>query len=292
MKAAIHEAWNKRRVTPKPSHSKVVISDTGKVFITTCNLLSGSMNSGVLEAGLLIQDWRCALSTLDALFEDGCIPSEIEKEARILRQSLNDAQESRQSTAHNKNLINDKLKEINNDIDHQRLNFAIVKFQRLLADLAERPVWSLIRTSHHRPLLEDCISKFRTRLVLASDGLRKNGLDKSMIDAISTTAAGTGGTLHVWWGRHAPFSKPIDEADERGRKDAASQLNQLRKMLLQRIGEFVHHSRINPWSHTLNCSWLKTRGLSSPPTTHSHLAIPCLSAAMLRSWEYCWTIQG
>ena len=230
MKAATSmRPGTKGGVTPKPSHSKVMISDTGKVFIPTCNLLSGSMNSGVLEAGLLIQDWRCALSTLDALFEDGCIPSEIEKEARILRQSLNDAQESRQSTAHNKNLINDKLKEINNDIDHQRLNFAIVKFQRLLADLAERPVWSLIRTSHHRPLLEDCISKFRTRLVLASDGLRKNGLDKSMIDAISTTAAGTGGTLHVWWGRHAPFSKPIDEADERGRKDAASQLNQLRK---------------------------------------------------------------
>lgn len=227
--AATLRPGTKGGVTPKPSHSKVVISDTGKVFITTCNLLSGSMNSGVLEAGLLIQDSRCALSTLDALFEDGCIPTEIEKEAQLLWQSLNDAQISSQSGAYNKNLVDEKLKEINNDINEQRLNFAIVKFQRLLADLAERPVWSLVRTSHHRPLLEDCISKFQTRLVLASDGLRKNGLDKSMINAISNTAAGTGGTLHVWWGRHAPFSKPIDEADERGRKDAASQLNQLRK---------------------------------------------------------------
>jgi hypothetical protein len=76
--------------------------------------------------------------------------------------------------------------------------------------------------------LLDSVERFNKRLVLASDGLRSNGLDLATIESIHQQARKEKATVHVWWGRHPPYSKPLDEVDERGRKDAARQLNELR----------------------------------------------------------------
>jgi hypothetical protein len=43
-------------VSAIPTHSKIIVSDTGMIFLCSCNLFSGSFDSGVLESGLLIKD--------------------------------------------------------------------------------------------------------------------------------------------------------------------------------------------------------------------------------------------
>jgi len=98
----------------------------------------------------------------------------------------------------------------------------------MLRDIAERPTWSLIRTLEHRPFMADCIERFDKRIVMASDGLRSNGLDKATIRRIGQRASKSGASVHIWWGRHAPGSKPFDEVDKRGRNEAKNQLAKLR----------------------------------------------------------------
>ena len=84
-----------------------------------------------------------------------------------------------------------------------------------MRDIAERPTWSLIRTLEHRSFMADCIERFDKRIVMASDGLRSNGLDKATIQRIGQRASKSGASVHIWWGRHAPGSKPFDEVDKR-----------------------------------------------------------------------------
>ena len=65
---------------------------------------------------------------------------------------------------------------------------------------------------------------------MASDGLRSNGLDKATINKIHQRASKSGATVQIWWGRHTPYSKPYDDTDKRGRKEAKSRLSELRNL--------------------------------------------------------------
>ncbi len=125
-------------------------------------------------------------------------------------------------------VVEKQIEDIKNDIKSGQDWYAYTKLERMLRDIAERPTWSLIRTLEHRPFMADCIERFEKRIVMASDGLRSNGFDKATIRRIGQRASKSGATVHIWWGRHAPGSKPFDELDARGRKDAKNQLAKLR----------------------------------------------------------------
>lgn len=212
-------------ISPKSSHAKVILSDTGKVFICSCNLFSGSLESGVLETGLLIRDIECAKSILDVLFEEDWISEETSKEAEKIRSDLEKIHSEPVSFHQSR-----KLSKIRYNIKQGRHSQAFSELETLLMQISERPVWSLIRTLEHRPLMADCIERFDRRLVMASDGLRNNGLDKATINRIGQRATESKSTVHIWWGRHAPGSKPFDERDKRGRKEASDRLHKLRKL--------------------------------------------------------------
>ena len=212
-------------ISPKSSHAKVILSDTGKVFICSCNLFSGSLESGVLETGLLIRDIECAKSILDVLFEEDWISEETSKEAEKIRSDLEKIHSEPVSFHQSR-----KLSKIRYNIKKGRHSQAFSELETLLMQISERPVWSLIRTLEHRPLMADCIERFDRRLVMASDGLRNNGLDKATINRIGQRATESKSTVHIWWGRHAPGSKPFDERDKRGRKEASDRLHKLRKL--------------------------------------------------------------
>ena len=207
------------------NHSKIIISDTGTILIGSCNLFSGALDSGVLESGLLIEDLECAKSILEVILE--------EKWHSIKQVSKLKQMKNKLENTHNIQYIPDltkKIAEIKKNLQDGDYWYAIPKLDRMLFEISERPVWSFVKNLQHRPFMEDCFEKFENRLVMASDGLRSNGLDKASIQRIGERATQTNATLHVWWGRHAPKSKPFDEIDKRGRKEAASRLNELRRL--------------------------------------------------------------
>ena len=212
-------------VSPKSSHTKLVISDTGMALICSCNLFSGSLESGVLESGLLIKDIHCAKSMLEVSNDEGWMPTELVKDTDKMYAYLGKTKFPKFSRM---NVVEKQIAEIKNDIKSGEDWYAYTKLERMLRDIAERPTWSLIRTLEHRPFMADCIERFDKRIVMASDGLRSNGLDKATIRRIGQRASKSKASVHIWWGRHAPGSKPFDEVDKRGRKEAKNQLAQLR----------------------------------------------------------------
>ena len=212
-------------VSPKSSHTKLVISDTGMALICSCNLFSGSLESGVLESGLLIKDIHCAKSMLEVSNEEEWIPTELVNDTDKMYSDLGKIKRTKFSLM---NVVEKQIADIKNDIKSGEDWYAYTKLERMLRDIAERTTWSLIRTLEHRPFMADCIERFDKRIVMASDGLRSNGLDKATIRRIGQRASKSGASVHIWWGRHAPGSKPFDEVDKRGRKEAKNQLTQLR----------------------------------------------------------------
>lgn len=218
-------------VSPKSSHTKLVISDTGMVFICSCNLFSGSLESGVLESGLLINDIQCAKSILEVSNEERWVPKQLVKDIDKMYSGLG---KIKQPTFALMEVVEKKIAEIKKDIKNGGEWYAYSKLERMLRDIAEKPVWSLIRTLEHRPFMADCIERFDKRIVMASDGLRSNGLDKATIQRIDQRASKSSASVHLWWGRHAPNSKPFDETDKRGRREAKSRLNELRKLANER----------------------------------------------------------
>ena len=214
-------------ISPKSSHAKLAISDTGTVFICSCNLFSGSLESGVLESGLLIKDIHCAKSMLEVSNEEDWVPSQLIKDTNKMNSDLEKIKHPNFALM---DVVEKQIAEIKNDIIKSGEDwYAYTKLERLLRDIAERPTWSLIRTLEHRPFMADCIERFDERIVMASDGLRSNGLDKATIRRIAQRASKNQASVHIWWGRHAPKSRPFDVVDKRGREEAMKQLQQLRQ---------------------------------------------------------------
>ena len=212
-------------ISPKSSHTKLVISDTGMAFICSCNLFSGSLESGILESGLLIKDIQCAKSMLEVSNEEEWVPNQLVKD---IDKMYSDLGKIKHPNVDLMGVVEKQIAEIKKDIKEGEEWYAYTKLERMLRDIAERPAWSLIRTLEHRPFMADCIERFDTRIVMASDGLRSNGLDKATIWRIGQRASKSRSSVHIWWGRHAPNSKPFDEVDKRGRQEAKKQLKQLR----------------------------------------------------------------
>ena len=228
-KLATDKRFNlKGGISPKSSHAKIIISDTGMVFICSCNLFSGSMESGVLESGLHIKDIQCAKSILEVFREEEWVPQKMVKDIDMIYSNLEEIQ---QTTVNQMDIYKSKITKIRNDINKGKSKHnTYPKLERILRDIAERPVWSLIRTLEHRSFMLDCIERFDNRIVMGSDGLRSNGLDKATIRTIDERASKNGSTVQIWWGRHAPNSKPFDEIDKRGRIEAKNRLKALRDL--------------------------------------------------------------
>jgi len=232
-------------ISPKSSHTKLVISDTGMVFICSCNLFSGSLEAGVLESGLLIKDIQCAKSMLEVANEEEWVPNQLVKDIDKMYSDLGKIKHPNLALM---GVVEKQIAEIKNDIEEGEDWYAYTKLERMLRDIAERPTWSLIRTLEHRPFMADCIERFDNRIVMASDGLRSNGLDKATIRRIGQRASKSRSAVHIWWGRHPPNSKPFDEVDKRGRQEAKKQLAQLRNFGVKEknAGKKGRIQRINP----------------------------------------------
>lgn len=214
-------------ITTKPSHAKLIVSDTGSAFISSCNLFSGAFDSGVLESGLILNDKTCAMSILEEVLDGEWLSGVQSEEVEAILNQLKSKQEP--SVRVSGGTIR-RLRKYRNNYAKGRTSFQRMKFEFLLRDIAERPVWSLLREHQHRPFMHDCIDRFETNITLASDGLRSNGLDLATIQKLNSQADKHRATVRIWWGRHAPGSKPFDEIDKRGRKEAKQRLQKLSQL--------------------------------------------------------------
>lgn len=250
-------------VSPKSSHAKIIVSDTGRALITSCNLFSGSFESGVLESCLSIDDGFCAASILSECIEGEWIPEECISQVHGMRDQLLEAHSGKSCSAR---FLVKEARKLKSKYKKSQSKKPLIVFENLLRDASERPIWSLLTVDQHRPFMMDCIDRFTRRIVMASDGLRSNGLDKATIAKVHQQAAKTNANVHVWWGRSAPNSKPFDEIDKRGRKEAKDRLSQLQEL----------SRKDKPWR-------LLPRNTFEPMETHAKMFIVDDSRLMISS---------
>ncbi len=216
-------------VAEAPTHAKVVVSDSGMAFITTCNLLSSDPSKFVLESGFLIDDAKLANKIVESVLEESWIPRECKVEVEQLRVALSMRDFPKMDTT----ILREKMKKTLTSLksEGRKAKFGLVALDNQLQKIAERPRYRLIKNLEHRDVLIDSAERFYTRLVLASDGLKEKGLDKATIKSIVNRCKSNKkkGTIQIWWGRDASDSRPYNEEGKRGRKQARSRLEMFRQ---------------------------------------------------------------
>ena len=216
-------------VAEAPTHAKVVVSDTGMVFITTCNLLSSDPSKFVLESGFLIEDAELANKIIELVLEESWVPRDSKVEVDQLRVALSMRDFPKMDTT----ILREKMKKTLTSLKSggRKAAFGLVALDNQLQKVAERPRYRLIKNLEHRDVLIDSAERFYTRLVLASDGLKEKGLDKATIKSIVNRCKSNKKkwTIQIWWGRDAPDSRPYNEEGKRGRKQARSRLEMFRQ---------------------------------------------------------------
>ena len=223
----LEEARARIEVTKRASHAKFVISDTGMVWIGSCNLLSAAPTSWVLETGLVIEDKRVASEIINHVIEEGWLSEQgnnfissmiVEtpnKKYNIRPKKLRRLLEVIELAERNKEewLKGNKAQLI------KTLDDLISRLRKI----SERPRWSIIKTEQHRPAMLDLIRKSRKRIVIGSDAVRERGLDLSTIREISSRPANAENraskfAVQVFWGRQDPshVKKNDEEIREAG----------------------------------------------------------------------------
>lgn len=234
--------------TKRACHAKFVISDTGMVWIGSCNLLSAAPTSWVLESGLVIEDRGVASEIINHIIEEEWLSEESsnfissmidtlpQHSPHLVRNSV------RKRVNKHVKLIKKGMEELSDGNINQNTLNRLVSLISTLLTLCERPQWSLIKTNQHRPAMLDLIRQSRKRIVIGSDAVRKRGLDLSTIREISSRPADAENraskfSVQVFWGRQDPnyvkkYNEEIEDArarikllrdevwkhDERGKK--------------------------------------------------------------------------
>ena len=222
--------------TKRACHAKFVISDTGMVWIGSCNLLSAAPTSWVLESGLVIEDRGVASEIINHVIEEGWLSEEssnfISSMIDTTPQSSSPLVRNEVRTRVNKLVksIKGGMKELGDGNINQNTLDRLLRLISTLLTLCERPQWSLVKTDQHRPAMLDLIRQSRKRIVIGSDAVRKRGLDLSTIREISSRPADAENraskfAVQIFWGRQDPdYVKKTDEEI----KDARDRIKLLR----------------------------------------------------------------
>ena len=266
----LEETRARIEVTKRASHAKFVISDTGMVWIGSCNLLSTAPTSWVLETGVVIEDKRVASEIINHVIEEGWLSE----------QGNNFISSMIVETPYKKYGIKPRMGHLIGVIEtaemqkgkgmgsRRRKDLLIDTLDDLISILrkiTERPRWSIIKTEQHRPAMLDLIRQSRKRIVIGSDAVRERGLDLSTIREISSRPADTENraskfAVQVFWGRQDPSHVKKNDEDI---KEAGARI----KLLRQEVWKHDKGGKGAP-KGALRSKFLPDRSLE-PMLTHS-----------------------
>ena len=208
-----------------PSHAKFVISDTGKFWLGSCNLLSSATGSQNSEVGVLIQDVNATSELLDLV-----IPWFRKQEQETIQQMKEIlGKQKRETEPVPKHLLScaENLREFTDsdglfNKEEQKILLKQINLARSsLYTLMRRPNYHFLRTEEHRSFLIDTIAGSRHSIAIASDQLRPTGLDPTLRNIILGKYAPAhpnhlGFETRLYWGRQWEHSKNLEDDVKEG----------------------------------------------------------------------------
>lgn len=220
------EMLGKKVTTTKiPSHAKFVVSDTGKFWIGSCNLLSSSPGSQIAETGVLVDDPKAALLLLMHV-ENWFREDEFKAIQRMkLALSKMNAEPSLE-IEELKSLIStakafvDNSETIRGRKVYNKLANSVKQF---LKRIKSKPHFVFLTTEEHRSFVIDSIALAQTSIALASDQLRPTGFDLTIRNLILKKYDKSNPTFshfetRIYWGRQWDKSPHLDEEVEEAKK--------------------------------------------------------------------------
>jgi phosphatidylserine/phosphatidylglycerophosphate/cardiolipin synthase-like enzyme len=210
--------------TKIPSHAKFVVSDTGKFWIGSCNLLSSSPGSQISETGVLVDDPKAALLLLEHVeswFREDEFETiermklelrKIEPKPLIYVEELNVLIEDTRAYIE----VPDESK------GRKEYNKLAKSVKGFLKKIKSKPRFSFLTTEKHRSFVIDSIALAQTSISLASDQLRPIGFDLTIRNLILRKYEKSNPTFstfetRIYWGRQWDKSPHFDDEVEAGK---------------------------------------------------------------------------
>ena len=210
--------------TKIPSHAKFVVSDTGKFWIGSCNLLSSSPGSQISETGVLVDDPKAALLLLEHV-ESWFRTDEFETIQRM-KHALSKIEAEPLSYTEELNLLLKDVRTYGQVPDENNGRKAYNKLVRsvkgFLKRIKSKPRFSFLTTEKHRSFVIDSIALAQTSISLASDQLRPIGFDLTIRNLIlrkyeKSNPAFSHFETRIYWGRQWDKSPHLDDEVEAGK---------------------------------------------------------------------------
>jgi phosphatidylserine/phosphatidylglycerophosphate/cardiolipin synthase-like enzyme len=213
LEARLRKAVPSTRVilTTRRTHLKVVLSDSGRSWIGSCNLFSCAPGSDVFESGVIVDGPPTA--RLRQVLRD-----HVPNEAHDL---IPDSESHKPTlTATTRAALEDWQKRLLGWKGEEDLG--LDSLQVLLQSIAEAPVVQVVHTGETRQAVLDLVECAQHRLLLATDRIKPAGLDPQLTNRLtdrpySGRRAGRF-TYHFAWGREDPAHVRDNEAIDVGRK--------------------------------------------------------------------------
>lgn len=213
--------------TELPSHAKFVVSDTGKFWLGSCNLLSSAPGSQNSEVGVLVNDARAAIKLLEHV--EPWFRKDEQKTIQRMKKDLGKIEPPPKPSidellVYSKHILDLELN--GQPIDKKTkktLNHLIRDAKDFVLTLLRRPRYNFLDTKQHRSFVIDSVASVKSEISLASDQLRPTGFDPTLRNLVLgkyTTPNPDHLTFQtrIYWGRQWAESSHLDNEVKEGQK--------------------------------------------------------------------------
>ena len=226
--------------TKRRTHAKLAINDQGHCWVGSYNLLSGAPGSDTTECGVLIHSIPFSENLIQKLLEWDEGNTDLLKLGQNLA-NLDDRVFKISEKTYNMvaKACSRPVFQSSDSEDIGKMKYYMGLIIHFFKDISERPVVRVVDTDEHRDVLLELVRDSKEKILIASDRVKKHGLDKALIRLLSRRET------RLLWGREDPkaYNKKSKDLTE-GIKLVKSLEKSMKQTLLTSFKPMMNHSKL------------------------------------------------
>ena len=212
----------------------------GHCWVGSYNLLSGAPGSDTTECGVLIHSIPFSKNLIHKLLEW----DEGNEKLLEIRESLENLEEkvfkikNKGITRMCKRLLTELSKKTR-DLSYEKMRIEVHYIFSFFSFIWSRPVIKIVDTDEHRDAVIELVRDSKEKILIASDRVKKHGLDKALIRLLSRRE------IRLLWGREdsKAYNKKNKDLAE-GIKIVKSLKKSMKQTLLTSFKPMMNHSKL------------------------------------------------
>ena len=225
--------------TKRKTHAKIAINDRGHCWIGSYNLLSGAPGSDTTECGVLIHSIALSKKLLQKLIDWNEEQAGLRELGDILGKLENKAYNVREDQYKMVVKSADNIQKADDNYSLKKIKKDLGNILAFFKGVYERPVVRTVDTDEHREVVVELVRDAKERIILASDRVKKDGLDKTLSRLISKKET------RLLWGREDPKAYNRKNEDMVKAKELIKNLKtDMKKLLLTSLNPMMSHAKL------------------------------------------------